>query len=312
MTTGFPLSPLTASTFILVGMAQSRARQAPALHLRVGIRDNACDDRGGTGHRRAELCRQEGARAQNRPAGQRRWFRRGPDRRGRRPCPARSARRPDPRMPRRTHDRPRAVPPQFDSASGYDPLAEQRFRALLPETLPRGTRIISNLGAANPRMAGRLAIRIANELGLHCRVAVVTGDDVLDRIDPDTPALENGKPLSAHGPIISANAYLGADSLLEGLAAGADVVITGRVADPSLFVAPIDRPVRLEPGRQRLMASRHPGRTSPRVRNTSQRRLFRGSGSQGRAEPGHRRAALRRHLRLTEPSKSARSKAVAA
>ncbi len=129
-----------------------------------------------------------------------------------------------------------------DSASGYDPLAEQRFRALLPETLPRGTRIISNLGAANPRMAGRLAIRIANELGLRCRVAVVTGDDVLDRIDPDTPALENGKPLSAHGPIISANAYLGADSLLEGLAAGADVVITGRVADPSLFVAPmIDR-----------------------------------------------------------------------
>ena len=73
-------------------------------------------------------------------------------------------------------------------------------------------------------------------------MAVVTGDDVLDRIDPDTPALEDGKPLSAHGPIISANAYLGADSLLEGLASGADVVITGRVADPSLFVAPlIDR-----------------------------------------------------------------------
>ena len=87
-----------------------------------------------------------------------------------------------------------------DPASGYDPLAEQRFRALLPETLPRGTRIISNLGAANPRMAGQLAIRTADELGLRCRVAVVTGDDVLDQIDPDTPALENGKPLSAHGP----------------------------------------------------------------------------------------------------------------
>jgi len=131
---------------------------------------------------------------------------------------------------------------RLDPASGYDTLAEHRFRALLPETLPRGIRIISNLGAANPRAAGQLAIRTAQELGLTCRVAVVTGDDVLDRIDPDTPALEDGKPLSAHGPIISANAYLGADSLLEGLASGADVVITGRVADPSLFVAPlIDR-----------------------------------------------------------------------
>ena len=129
-----------------------------------------------------------------------------------------------------------------DADSGYDMLAEHRFRALLPETLPRGIRIISNLGAANPREAGGLAIRTAQQLSLDCRVAIVTGDDVLDKIDPTTPALEDGKPLSAHGPIISANAYLGADALLEGLRAGADVVITGRVADPSLFVAPlIDR-----------------------------------------------------------------------
>ena len=129
-----------------------------------------------------------------------------------------------------------------DADSGYDMLAEHRFRALLPETLPRGIRIISNLGAANPREAGGLAIRTAQQLGLDCRVAIVTGDDVLDKIDPTTLALEDGKPLSAHGPIISANAYLGADALLDGLRAGADVVITGRVADPSLFVAPlIDR-----------------------------------------------------------------------
>jgi Acyclic terpene utilisation family protein AtuA len=129
-----------------------------------------------------------------------------------------------------------------DAAAGYDLYAEERFRALLPETLPRGVRILSNLGAANAPAAGRLAIRVAEESGLSCRVAVVTGDDVLDLIDQEAPALEDGKPLSSHGRIVSANAYLGADSLLAGLAAGADVVVTGRVADPSLFVAAlIDR-----------------------------------------------------------------------
>jgi hypothetical protein len=129
-----------------------------------------------------------------------------------------------------------------DPSQGYDLHAEERFRALLPETIPRQVRILSNLGAANPPAAGRLAITVAEELGLRCRVAVVTGDDVLDLIDQEAPALEDGKPLASHGQIISANAYLGADSLLPGLAAGADVVLTGRVADPSLFVAAlIDR-----------------------------------------------------------------------
>lgn len=131
---------------------------------------------------------------------------------------------------------------RVDPSRGYDLHAEQRFRALLPEAIPRGVRILSNLGAANPPAAGRLALQVAEEHGLRCRVAVVTGDDVLHLIDHGAPALEDGKPLSSHGEIVSANAYLGADSLLPGLRAGADVVITGRVADPSLFVAAlIDR-----------------------------------------------------------------------
>ena len=71
------------------------------------------------------------------------------------------------------------------------------------------------------------------------KVAVVTGDDVLDRIDPDERSLEGGLPLRSYGPLVSANAYLGADALMPALATGADVVVTGRVADPSLFVAPI-------------------------------------------------------------------------
>lgn len=126
-----------------------------------------------------------------------------------------------------------------DPSQGFDLLADNRMRALLPETLPRGVRIISNLGAANPVAAGRLTVSIAEELGLRCRVAVVTGDDVLSVLDLDAPSLEDGNPLSSNGEVVSANAYLGAEALLPALATGAQVVLSGRVADPSLFVAPL-------------------------------------------------------------------------
>ena len=126
-----------------------------------------------------------------------------------------------------------------DPTLGYDVRAAQWFRALLPVAIDRGTRIVSNLGAANPLGAGRLAVDIARELGLSCRVAVVTGDDVLDALDLATPCLEDGRPLDARGPVVSANAYLGADAITPALATDADVVLTGRVADPSLFLAPL-------------------------------------------------------------------------
>jgi len=144
---------------------------------------------------------------------------------------------------------------RVDPSRGYDLYAEERFRALLPEAIPRGVRILSNLGAANPLAAGRLAVQVAEDIGLACRVAVVTGDDVLALIDQEAPALEDGKPLSSHGQIVSANAYLGADSLLPGLRADADVVITGRVADPSLFVAPLIDRFGWDPADESMMAA---------------------------------------------------------
>ena len=67
----------------------------------------------------------------------------------------------------------------------------------------------------------------------------MTGDDVLDLIDLDAPTMESGLPLSRYAPLVSANAYLGAEAILPALASGADIVVTGRVADPSLFVAPL-------------------------------------------------------------------------
>ncbi|MCX7199649.1 MAG: DUF1446 domain-containing protein [Proteobacteria bacterium] len=126
-----------------------------------------------------------------------------------------------------------------DPDQGYDPLLHARMTALLP-LLKRGRcRLISNLGAANPIGAGRKVVEIADELGLSLKVAVVTGDDVLDRLDLDTPTLETGQPVREFGPPISANAYLGVDAILPVIATGADVIITGRVADPSLFLAPM-------------------------------------------------------------------------
>ncbi len=126
-----------------------------------------------------------------------------------------------------------------DPAQGYDPLLKRRVEMLLPVLKRRGVRLISNFGAANPLAGADVILGVARQLGLPVKVAVVTGDDVLEKIERDQMTLESGRPLSSYGPLVSANAYLGADAILPALETGADVVITGRVADPSLFVAPI-------------------------------------------------------------------------
>lgn len=128
-----------------------------------------------------------------------------------------------------------------DPAAGYDQLLERRMRAVLPHCVENGTRIVTNMGAANVRRAGEEVARIARDLGLPgLRVAVVEGDDVLDRLSPETRVAETGEPLSSFdGRLVSGNAYLGAASVVAALRDGADVVITGRLADPSLFVGPI-------------------------------------------------------------------------
>jgi hypothetical protein len=82
---------------------------------------------------------------------------------------------------------------------------------------------------------------IARSLNLKLRIAVVTGDDVLELLRAgDYPILETGAPVSTLGQrLVSANAYLGAWPIVEALAGGADVVVTGRVGDPALFLGPL-------------------------------------------------------------------------
>lgn len=130
---------------------------------------------------------------------------------------------------------------RHDPASGYDPLLEARMRAVLPIAAKNGVRIISNMGAANPRAAARRTAEIARELGLSLKIAAVTGDDVLDVVlSAPLRFEESGDEVGAYaGRIVSANAYLGAAPIVDALAAGADIVLTGRVADPSLFAAPL-------------------------------------------------------------------------
>jgi len=129
-----------------------------------------------------------------------------------------------------------------DPQLGYDPLLEARMRAVLPAAIGNGVRIISNMGAANPVAAAQKTAQIARSLGLdHVKIAAVTGDDVLDVVlHSDLHFEESGEPVAAYRErIVSANAYLGASGIVEALAAGADIVLTGRVADPSLFAAPL-------------------------------------------------------------------------
>ncbi|HSH91826.1 MAG TPA: acyclic terpene utilization AtuA family protein [Ramlibacter sp.] len=129
-----------------------------------------------------------------------------------------------------------------DPRRGFDPLLRDRMEAVLRTCADKGIRIITNMGAANPLAAGEEVVSIARELGIgKLKVAVVQGDDVLAQVlARDLTIMESGRPLQELGSsIISANAYLGADALVQALGSGADVVITGRVSDPALFLAPL-------------------------------------------------------------------------
>ena len=129
-----------------------------------------------------------------------------------------------------------------DPESGYDPLLEERMRAVLPLCAAKGIKIVTNMGAADPEAAAKKTAEIARSLGLsRLKIAAVVGDDVLDACKAnDLPIMEfEGTIKQLGNKLLSANAYLGAEPMAEALTKGADVVITGRASDPALFLAPM-------------------------------------------------------------------------
>lgn len=154
-----------------------------------------------------------------------------------------------------------------DATKGYDPLLERRIEGLLPILAKNNIRLITNMGAANPIEGAKKIVEIASKQGISVKVAAVIGDELSDKLvemgdeiskfnnedfaialisnhsSLNTPPTSLNTPLSSlnphHSSLISANAYMGVEGILEALQSDAQIIITGRVADPSLFLAPM-------------------------------------------------------------------------
>jgi hypothetical protein len=134
--------------------------------------------------------------------------------------------------------------PMLGYATDFVPAMER----ILPLLAERRIKVTANAGGVNPRACAQAVAEVARKLGLgkKLRIGVVTGDDILDRLDELLEAghalqnLDSGRPLSdVRDRVLAANAYLGAAPVVDALRRGADTVITGRVTDTALTLAPM-------------------------------------------------------------------------
>lgn len=130
-----------------------------------------------------------------------------------------------------------------DPSRGYEPMLERLLDPVLAPCARHGVAILGNFGGANPPAAAALLARLALRQGLpDLRIAIVGGDDVRDSLDLAALEVhEADASITTMAPeaLVAANAYLGAAPMVEALAQGAQVVVAGRVADPSLALAPL-------------------------------------------------------------------------
>ena len=125
---------------------------------------------------------------------------------------------------------------------GYDTYLDDRMQAVLPACLECGTKIITNQGWINPEGAAERIVHWLRQFGARgVKVAAISGSLITDRVLELTDTiLENGQPTSTLAQnLVSAEVYLGAEPIVEALAHGVSIVVTGRVADPSIFMAPM-------------------------------------------------------------------------
>ena len=121
---------------------------------------------------------------------------------------------------------------------GYEPLLELELRPVLADCLTHHIVIVGNFGAANPDAAAALIQRLALELGLPApRIAIVRGDDLSDASGRAIVKDHLGQNFD-EARFVCANVYQGAFEIADAIRAGAQIVVTGRVADPSLTLGP--------------------------------------------------------------------------
>ncbi|MDF1502178.1 acyclic terpene utilization AtuA family protein [Roseisolibacter sp. H3M3-2] len=135
-----------------------------------------------------------------------------------------------------------------DPAMGYARDFLGAIESVLPAITDRGVRVIANAGGVNPQACARAVLDVAAKKGAagKVKVGVVTGDDLLPRIDElldgghELRNMDTGEPLSViRDRVLSANAYIGSTPIVEALARGANVVVTGRSTDTALTMAPL-------------------------------------------------------------------------
>lgn len=130
-----------------------------------------------------------------------------------------------------------------DPTKGYNHLLVERMTKTLPLLKHNNTKLITNMGSANPQAALEKTVEIAKELNLTgLKFACVLGDDIFDLLDKyeDEDILEfDSKLKDIRDSVLSANVYLGSEGIIEALENDADVIITGRVSDPALTIAPL-------------------------------------------------------------------------
>jgi hypothetical protein len=133
-----------------------------------------------------------------------------------------------------------------DPKTGYARDFVDMIARVLPDLKERRIRVIANAGGVNPAACKDAVLEVAKRLGISVSVATVAGDDIMDRLDAflergiELKNMDSGEPLSAiRANVQSANVYFGAWPVVDALAKNAEIVITGRVTDTGLALAPM-------------------------------------------------------------------------
>jgi hypothetical protein len=131
-----------------------------------------------------------------------------------------------------------------ERSGGYARTFLRELEDVLPTCVERGITVVSNAGGLHPEGLAAAVRELARRQGVEVSVASVSGDDIRPRLDELRAAgeafvnLDTGEPLPPDADVVTANAYLRARPIADALAAGAQVVVTGRVTDAALVVGP--------------------------------------------------------------------------